>query len=302
LLGAISALLASAILLGGTTSSAESDAGEVPAPDAIARIQTSTGVAVSGLQGSGGSGGAAYDVPTRSWSEFKWQNVVRQRTDIGCGAAALATILTYYFDFPTDEREMVEALYYEAVQDYKDPKHPPPGDIRQIGFNLRHIRAVARKGGLVAAGFEVDAENLEEVKIPVITRVTVKGFDHFAVFRGAVGGRVYLADPAFGNISYRLDQFERIWSGVMMGFVRRGEVLPENHDLLVRLDRDERQISWKNVMRLATQEPAPHRFDLGPTGVQASTYDAVRIKLAGLESVFPTYKSGSMSFGEDISY
>ena len=93
----------------------------------------------------GTSAAPRLSLDVRSLSEMRWDNVVRQETEISCAAASLATILNYYFGFPTDEDEMLQALYAEARRTY------PPGTadevIRRLGFNLRHIRDVAFRGG-----------------------------------------------------------------------------------------------------------------------------------------------------------
>ena len=44
---------------------------------------------------------------------------------------------------------------------------------------MAHIKRVAEKGGLVAQGFRVPIEHLDRIKIPVIARVSIRGYDHF---------------------------------------------------------------------------------------------------------------------------
>lgn len=41
-----------------------------------------------------------------------------------------------------------------------------------------------------------------------------RGYEHFAVFKGVRGDRVYLADPARGNMRMPLYQFFDIWADV----------------------------------------------------------------------------------------
>lgn len=239
-------------------------------------------------------------VKVKSLLERKWENVVKQESEIGCSAAALATILTYYFDFPTTEREVLQALYSEALS------RPAPNleeDLLYQGFNLLHVRNVARSGGLVAAGFRVKIENLPDVRIPVITRVTIRGYDHFAVFRAARNGRVYIADPAFGNTVYRLADFEKIWSGFMMGFIRRGAGAVEDHLLSVQ-ERDQTLLTWEEVSRIIDRLPVQDHTPV--TGVDVVTtlsfFDFVRPQISGLRSVFPTLIINRREFGEDITF
>ena len=239
-----------------------------------------------GLRGNSVSG-ERMRVQVRSLQEIRWQNVVRQKIDIGCGAAALATILTYYFDFPTTEEEMFQPLLTQAL------KGTGP-DVREVGVSLRHIRDVAARGGLAAAAFRVYARNLHKIRIPSIARVTINGFDHFVVFKQARGGRVYVADPAFGNTSYRLKAFEKIWSGVLMGFMRRTGDRPLDHGLMVG-ENDERVIHTDEIWRLTYV----HELGRSPTVDQFTVFSKfpfIQPQVSGLKSVFPSFLTNRIEF------
>jgi len=254
----------------------------------VQSVQVAASAPGSGLRG-GASGGPRIRANVKSLSAMRWEDMVRQEIDIGCGAASLATILTYYFDFPTTEDEMYRALMAQALREAGP-------DTREVGFNLHHIRTVALRGGLSAAAFHVAPEDLERVRIPAIARVTIHGYNHFVVFKQAIAGRVYVADPAFGNTSYRLPAFKRMWSGVLMGFVRRGSDRPLDHDLLVT-EGDHRAISPDELGRLAlaasgVSAPAPK----APTFSSFSTFGFFSPSIAGLESVFPTFLTNDIEF------
>ena len=236
----------------------------------------------------------------RSMGERKWDRVVRQNSEIGCAAASLATILTYYFDFPTTEQEVLAGLYSEALS------RPAPNlreDLIYRGFNLLHVRNVARTGGLVAAGFRMKTKDLPQVRIPTITRVTIRGYDHFVVFKEARNGRVFVADPSFGNTVYRLPDWERIWSGVMMGFVRPGEGAVKEHELALR-GEDLTFLTWEETERLFArlqyQDPTP--IDGGSRVASRSIFEFVIPQIEGLQAVFPKVIFNRIEFGEDITF
>lgn len=216
----------------------------------------------------------------RTMSDFRWDGVVRQKLETGCGAAALATVMTHYFGYPATEAEMADAMMAEATRDGQADL------VRRIGFSMSHIRRVAEKGGLVARGFRVPIEHIDRIKIPVIARVSIRGYDHFLVFKAAQNGRVFVADPAFGNGSYRLASFEKIWSGVMIGFVRRGQV-PGNHGLEVEPSDDLGPI-WE----IATQRSIGALVDSG-RAARSAAFSASMVPpgltdvIRGTESVFP---------------
>src|SRR5690606_34749716 len=46
----------------------------------------------------------------RSWKQLKEQNIVMQRLDYSCGAAALATVIRYYWGDPATEDQFLRVL------------------------------------------------------------------------------------------------------------------------------------------------------------------------------------------------
>src|ERR1035437_6169029 len=54
-------------------------------------------------------------------------------------------------------------------------------------------------------------EDLEQEKTSVITPIRAKGVDPFVVVNAIVAGHVVLADPAFGNMTMRVDKFQKLW-------------------------------------------------------------------------------------------
>jgi hypothetical protein len=51
--------------------------------------------------------------------------------------------------------------------------------------------------------------------------VDALGYNHYVIFRGIIGDRVLLADPAWGNRTMTIDKFQRMWidNGEPMGHI-----------------------------------------------------------------------------------
>jgi uncharacterized protein len=141
----------------------------------------------------------------RSLQEIRSEGVVRQRWDISCGAAALSTVLTYDFKDPTPETSIVVWLLHRV----------DAGRVRSRGgFSLLDLKHFAQARGYHAEAFSgMKIEDLVMERTSVITPIHAKGVDHFVVVKGIVAGHVLLADPAFGNMTMRVDQFQRLWKG-----------------------------------------------------------------------------------------
>jgi predicted double-glycine peptidase len=58
-------------------------------------------------------------------------------------------------------------------------------------------------------------------RAPLMVPVNALGYNHFVVFRGVIGDRVLVADPAWGNRTMTIDKFQRMWLdyGEPMGHV-----------------------------------------------------------------------------------
>jgi uncharacterized protein len=58
-------------------------------------------------------------------------------------------------------------------------------------------------------------------RAPLMVPVNALGYNHFVVFRGVIGNRVLVADPAWGNRTMTIDKFQRMWLdyGEPMGHV-----------------------------------------------------------------------------------
>ena len=148
--------------------------------------------------------GLRVDRPAVTMKGLRDRNVVKQRFDFSCGAAALATLLRFGFGAPISERLVLEDLYNLLSEEEKR-------DIRETGFSLLHLQRVAQSRGYNAEGFRVTADDLTMLAGPVIVFIEPRGYKHFAVLRGVDGDRIHLADPSRGNIRMPRHSFLRDW-------------------------------------------------------------------------------------------
>lgn len=150
-----------------------------------------------------GAGELVLNTQVESIQDVKERNLVYQQRDYSCGAASLATIFNYYLGIPVQELEIIETILNSAP------------NIQQIierkGFSLLDLKRFAESRGFRVVGYRLDFEDLTQLGVPVIVPIIPQGFRHFVVFRGADKDRVYLADPARGNISEPIGQFKEDW-------------------------------------------------------------------------------------------
>ena len=158
--------------------------------------------------------------------ELRDQNVVKQRLDYSCGAAALATLLRYYFNDPTSEARILRIILSTLTEEERRLKETR-------GLSLLDLKRAAEELGYRAAGFQLRADDLPRLAAPVIVFVEPLDYKHFAVLRGVFKGRAYLADPARGNVRMTVDRFLREWSGIVFVVGKSGEESIGTHPLSV---------------------------------------------------------------------
>jgi predicted double-glycine peptidase len=164
-----------------------------------------------------GAAAAEHVGPVRSLLEIRQTNVIVQQWDVSCGAAALATLLTYHHGDPVSEKAVAQAMLGKT-----DPLRVKV----RGGFSLLDLKRYAEARGFQADGY-MDVSLTDLAKFgPAIVPVTLDGYPHFVVFRARIGDRVLIADPAFGNRSVEVAIFEKAWQKIAFVVDRRSNTPP----------------------------------------------------------------------------
>lgn len=140
---------------------------------------------------------------TLSLKEIREAGVVIQQWDTSCAAAALATVFTYTFSDPASEREVARGLLRQTE----------PLRVRHRGgFSMLDMKRYAGDRGYQATGFSgLSLEDIRYFDAPIVP-VDFHGYNHYVVFKGLTPeGKVWLADPAFGNRTVSRQRFEKAW-------------------------------------------------------------------------------------------
>ncbi|QLH41066.1 MAG: C39 family peptidase [Defluviicoccus sp.] len=161
---------------------------------------------------------------------MRHEHVVVQKWDLSCGTAALATLLNYQYGDPVSEREIAKALI-----DRKEYLENPDWIKVRQGFSLLDLKRYVDARGYEGIGYgKLTLEDLVE-RAPIMVPIKTNGYNHFVIFRGIWKDRVLLADPAWGNRTMLVEQFEDIWLEFptvgKVGFVVNSshpEITPEN--------------------------------------------------------------------------
>ncbi|PRB82238.1 C39 family peptidase [Pseudomonas sp. MYb185] len=179
-------------------------------------------------------GGGLVFKPVESMRERRFVNLVQQRTDFSCGAAAMATLLNEAYGWRFSEEDVIQGMLAGA-------------DVQQVhsmGFSMLDMKRYAESLGLRARGYRLQPTQLAEVKVPSIVLLDVRGYKHFVVMQVSNEGWVYIGDPVLGHKKLTLEEFAQGWNGIVFaligpGYNRENALLtpPEPLTASHRLDR-----------------------------------------------------------------
>ena len=110
-----------------------------------------------------------------SLKEIREAGVVVQKWDTSCGAAAMATVLTYHFNDPTTEREVAQGLLRQTE----------PLKVRHRGgFSMLDMKHYAQERGYKAIGLKgLSFEDLRYLDGPIVP-VDFRNYNHYVVYKG----------------------------------------------------------------------------------------------------------------------
>ncbi|MFA7894809.1 C39 family peptidase [Pseudomonas putida] len=157
-------------------------------------------------------GGAVVFKPIQSMRERKFADLVQQKTDFSCGAAALATILRQAYWLDVDEHQIIEGMLSHADQNL----------VRTQGFSMLDMKRYVESLGMRARGYRVAPETLNSVRIPVVVLMDIRGYKHFVVMQKVDRGWVYIGDPVLGHKRYRTEDFLKGWNGIIFAVIGQG--------------------------------------------------------------------------------
>ncbi|ANY87227.1 MULTISPECIES: C39 family peptidase [Pseudomonas] len=157
-------------------------------------------------------GGAVIYKPIQSIRERKFADLVQQKTDFSCGAAALATILRQAYWLDVNEEQIIEGMLAHADQDL----------VRVQGFSMLDMKRYVESLGMRARGYRVAPDTLSSIRIPVVVLMDIRGYKHFVVMQKVDRGWVYIGDPVLGHKRFTVADFLKGWNGIIFAVIGQG--------------------------------------------------------------------------------
>ncbi|MCG9482381.1 C39 family peptidase [Acinetobacter sp. P1(2023)] len=192
--------------------------------------------------------------------EDQFRGIVRQAYDYSCGSAALTTLLNGYVGTSlTEQQTMSGLLQYGEYQRI----------IERRSFSLLDMKRFVTAIGLESGGYRGEFSDLVNLGQPAIVPISYAGFKHFVVYKAYKDGRVYVADPALGNISFDENRFKEVWDNNTLFVISVPE--QQRKDLLALKDSDMRHVEDATVNRYAFVDVQYPTFNYDRLANKAST-------------------------------
>lgn len=133
--------------------------------------------------------------------------VVMQMEALECGAASLTMILAYYGKWIPLEQVRADC------------------GVSRDGSNAKNVLRAARSYGLKAQGYRYEPEDLKQNgTFPCIIHWN---FNHFVVLNGFQKNKAYLNDPAKGNYTVTMKDFDEAFTGICLMFEPAEDFAPD---------------------------------------------------------------------------
>lgn len=127
--------------------------------------------------------------------------IVKQDGYKECGAASLLSIIRYYKG-NISINKLIEITHTDKT-----------------GTNFYYLKEAASKIGLEAIGYKIEQiDNLSEIKKPFICQLINQNYEHFVVIYSIKKNKILMMDPAVGERTITLEEFQKIWTGYILIF------------------------------------------------------------------------------------
>ncbi len=165
----------------------------------------------------------------KNFKELKEANIVMQSFDYSCGAGALATLLTYYFNDPISEAELLDDILKHIPKELIENR-------KKDGLSLFDLKQAAERKGYKAFGVRLKNSSLLKLSCPALIYLKTEDYQHFAILKGVKEDRFFLADPRRGNIRISADRFIKEWKGKLALVLYKKNYKPKKHNLSIAED------------------------------------------------------------------
>ncbi len=202
-------------------------------------LMFSVGLPAAASAASFQAGGVRMNKAVTPLKEIKHRNIVNQSLDFSCGPAGLSTLLNYFLNDRVTETDIINYLLQTTpLEKVKERR----------GFSLLDLKNFAKAKGYKVTGYKMDLDFLRKLGKPVLVPIKFKNYRHFVIVKGVMADRVFIADPAAGNLSLKADKFQNMWlDGIGLVIEKKGK--KQQNDYALKVKKEDFVVADYKVMR-----------------------------------------------------
>ncbi|HKL12163.1 MAG TPA: C39 family peptidase [Halanaerobiales bacterium] len=151
----------------------------------------------------------------KSKTEIKFHKIVKQKYDVSCGSASLATIFQYYYNDEISEQEIINII--KNIKNIDTLKN-------SAGFTLLDLKMAAEFLGYKAYGLKGDIKAIRKLDLPIIVLLNSPKGPHFVVIKEVKTNSVKIADPALGNLNLSIEKFKSQWNKTLLAIESKNSI------------------------------------------------------------------------------
>lgn len=149
-----------------------------------------------------------------------------QGFDYSCGTGALSTLLTYYFNDPVSEIELIKDILNHLPEEVLKNR-------QEYGLSMLDLKQAAERRGYQAYGVKLKYSSLLKLDRPVLVYLETQDYKHFAIYKGFREDRIFLADSSRGNIRISTHRFFKEWKEKRALILHKTGFKPKQNSLAI---------------------------------------------------------------------
>ncbi|MDX1669845.1 MAG: cysteine peptidase family C39 domain-containing protein [Limnobacter sp.] len=145
--------------------------------------------------------------PLSTWHDWRFRNMIPQELDMSCGAATMASMVSFYGETPLSEAELLDMLTQTVPAEQQDR-------VLSEGFSLLHMKRALHFIDLDLKAARITHEQLEAFASPAMLQLKTEQGYHFVLWHGKVAGLHWIGDPSVGDVWWSDKALSVHWTGI----------------------------------------------------------------------------------------
>lgn len=103
-------------------------------------------------------------------------------------------------------------------------------NMNKEGTSVYDIVHTSNEIGLESEGYKCEINDICSLKLPVIAHIKLDGkYNHYVIIDRLIDDEIIIFDPLRGEINYEMEEFEKIWTNIIITFKKTKNLIKEKN-------------------------------------------------------------------------